>query len=168
MTKMNWIMIVGLVIIVIVVIIIFYYLHDSNTMYTTSVNDAILYKGYEKPYVSSDDLNKIVIASGNRVDVFTSVGTKLGSIIINDVAGVAYNRNEEAFIAIDHNGNLYLLDLISFTATVIGNGYTSLYDTPTGYYIRRGNDEMVLGETNDKTPINGSYGMFDVITKVSR
>jgi hypothetical protein len=164
---MNAILIVGIVVILIIVVVMVYYGHTAtHTTYLVSVNGQAMYNGSDVPHVSSDDSERIVVAHGNTVDLFTSVGAKTGSLIINNVTNVAYNLAANTFMALDSMGNLYSIDEIGQMATVIGAGYSALYDTQSGYYSKMGSMEIVTGDLSDKTPVNGSYGTLEIITTV--
>lgn len=169
--KMSTLLIIGIVIVLIVIIGIVYYVHQSNgATYITSLNGQVLYHGTAKPYVSSDDMNRIVVAHGNKIDVFNEVGVKSGTVVITEVeiTGVAFNAGDNVFMAMDSNGNLYLIDEALFVATAIDNGYSILHDTVSGYYAKKGTFEFIVGDTNDKAAINGDYGLFEIHTKVVR
>jgi len=168
---MSTLLIIGIVIVLIVIIGIIYFVHQSSgTTYVTSLGAQVLYQGTFKPYLSSDDLNRIIVAHGNKIDVFNDAGVLSGTISITgvEITGVAYRASDDVFMAIDSGGILYTIDEASFTATAIDNGYSALYDTVSGYYAKRGTVEIVVGNTNDKVAINGDYGLFAIITKMLR
>lgn len=168
-SKMNAMLIIALVVVAVVIGLVIYFSSSSSTsasVYTTSVNGNVLYTGSARPVISSDDYDIVAVGYRDKVDFFTIDGTKLGIANIPSVKGVAYNKEEETFLVVDNNSALYAINLQSFDHTQIAMGYTALYDTASGFFAKHNGISIVSGELSDKTPINGSYGNFDVVTKV--
>jgi len=168
---MNALLIIGLIVVIVIIVVIIYFTHESSgASYTTTLNGTVLYQGSVRPYTSSDDMNRIAITRGDKVDLFDENGNKLGTVTITgaEIVGVAFNKTENKFMVLDSQSNLYEIDDASFTASQIGTGYSSLYDTVSGYYAKKDTIELVMGDTNDKNPINGDYGLFEIRTKVVR
>lgn len=168
---MNALLIIGLIIIVVIIVVIIYFTYESSGVsYTTSLNGSVLYQGSTKPYVSSNDMNRVAVTRGDKVDLFDENGNKLGTITITGatITGIAFNKSENKFMVLDSQGNLYEIDEASSTASHVGTGYSALYDTVSGYYVKKDAVELVMGDTNDKSPINGDYGLFEIRTKTVR
>lgn len=168
---MNALLIIGLIVVIAIIVVIIYFTYESSGVsYSTTLNNVVLYQGSTRPYVSSDDFNRVAITRGDKVDLFDENGNKLGTVTITGatITGIAFNKTENRFMVLDSQGNLYEIDDASFTASQVSTGYSSIYDTVSGYYAKKDTIELVMGNTNDKNPINGDYGLFEIRTKVVR
>lgn len=168
---MKWYIIVGIIVVLVVIGIIVYYMHESSTMvYTTTLNGVTLYTGSDRPFVSSNDLDTIVIAHGNIIDFFDEDGVRKGKLVLDGVVftGIAYDQTEDRYLAIDSLGNKYLIDELNNTASIIGHRYSKLYDTSDGYYGVNNGIEYVIGKSGDTRPINGDYGLFEIFTNLTK